>query len=167
MKCTIAAFVAVYCSFGLAAQVSSTHEAIGAAGTELKGNSASHGTISFTVGEIGTQTHSSPSDPIIITEGFHQTYFLINEIVESPAAKLDVKVWPNPTVRYLNIELGENSNNPIIKAKIENLAGVTLYEFSPSEVSQIDLTLLPVSTYLLKIYNEASAQISVFQIIKH
>lgn len=148
-------------------QVSDQHQVIGAAGNEILGNSKAHGSITFTIGEIGVQTMSSATDPVQVTEGFHQTYFLVNEVADQTTPNFIIKVWPNPTARFLNIDLGELSNQQTIKAEIVDVSGTVLEEFLPSEKTKIDLLTYPVSTYFLKIYQEETAQMSVFQIIKN
>lgn len=152
-------------SFLLLAQTSGNQEVIGSAGEELKRNGTS---VSFTIGEISTQTHSgSTGSNSIITEGFQQEFFKVSTLVEESKGEMDIKVWPNPTVRYLNIDLGSDAENDEIVGEIVDLQGVSIEKFQLVEKSTLDLTTYPVSTYLLKIYDPQSARVRIFQIIKN
>jgi len=155
--------VALSATYGIA-QVSGQHEVIGSAGKELITN---QGTINFTVGEVSIETNSADTlEGIGMTQGFQQSYFQILEITENPIEDFKVRVWPNPTIRYLNIELGEQQENEHIQAQITDGSGVKLEEFNVFENPKIDLETYPVSTYFLRIYDTKNMNVRLYKIIK-
>ena len=101
-----------------------------------------------------------------MTQGFQQSYFQILEITENPIEDFKVRVWPNPTIRYLNIELGEQQENEHIQAQITDVSGVKLEEFNVFENPKIDLETYPVSTYFLRIYDTKNMNVRLYKIIK-
>ena len=156
-------FGALLTQLGIA-QVSGQHEVIGSAGKELNTN---QGTINFTVGEVSIETNSADTlEGIGMTQGFQQSYFQILEITENPIEDFKVRVWPNPTIRYLNIELGEQQENEHIQAQITDVSGVKLEEFNVFENPKIDLETYPVSTYFLRIYDTKNMNVRLYKVIK-
>ena len=155
--------VALSATCGIA-QVSGQHEVIGSAGKELITN---QGTINFTVGEVSIETNSADTlEGIGMTQGFQQTYFKITEVTERPFAEFNIRVWPNPTVRFLYIDFGELKNKEHIQAEFTDLSGKVLDEFDVLENAELDLSAYPVSSYLLKIHDTKSMHFRMFRIIK-
>ncbi len=145
------------------AQTSGQHEVVGSAGEVLQ---TKNGSVSFTVGEIAIQPMVDSTTGVTFSEGFQQTYFWITEIKEESTMDFSVKVWPNPTTRYLNIELGESNRSETIRGELYNLIGVKIGEFNPRETQRVDLLQYPVSDYILRIYDTENTQIRVFKITK-
>ncbi|MAZ37116.1 MAG: hypothetical protein CL842_06670 [Crocinitomicaceae bacterium] len=158
--------VALSATYGIA-QVSGQHEVIGSAGKELITN---QGTINFTVGEVSIETNSADTlEGIGMTQGFQQTYFQIEDVTdvsEQSIKDFNVRVWPNPTVRFLNIELGESIEAEYVQAEIIDVSGVKIEMFNVAENPKIDLNIYPVSSYFLRIYDTKSMHMRLFKIIK-
>jgi len=158
-------FAALSAAFGIA-QTSGQHEVIGSSGEQLK---TSQGSVSFTVGEVTTKTFKGTSGGVDLTQGFQQSYFQIedvSEISENSIKEFKVKVWPNPTLRYLNIDIGDSKEGEYIQAEIIDVSGVKLEEFNVVENPKIDLDAYPVSNYFLRIYDTKSMRVRMFKIIK-
>tara|TARA_B110000967_G_C18555264_1_gene397375 strand:+ start:160 stop:654 length:495 start_codon:yes stop_codon:yes gene_type:complete len=161
-RIVIGVICVAFCQISFA-QTSGNLEVVGSAGEVLK---TKDGSVSFTIGEIAIQQMVDSSDESAVSEGFQQIYFWITPLAEESTFDFEVKIWPNPTVRFINIDLRENKDNQNIKAEIYSLLGVKLDEFLPFENPQIDLTTYPVSSYILRIYNTDNLEIKVFKITK-
>jgi len=156
-------FATFYLAF-LSAQVSGNQEVTGSSGGQFK---TSQGSLNFTVGEVGIHTYSADTlAGIGLTQGFHQTYFQITEVTENLMEDFQIRVWPNPTLRYLNIDLGYIKEVAHIKAEILDISGVKLELFNVVEKPQVDLNTYPVSSYFLRIYDSKSMRVRMFKIIK-
>ena len=164
MKATYLLLFATFSVAFLNAQISGNQEVVSSSGAQLK---TSQGSLNFTIGEVGIHTYSADTlAGIGLTQGFHQTYFQITEVTENPMEDFQVRVWPNPTLRYLNIDLDDVKEIAHIKAEILDISGVKLELFNVVEKPQIDLNTYPVSSYFLRIYNTKSMSVRMFKIIK-
>jgi len=147
----------------VSAQVSNNQEVIGSAGEQLK---TTQGSVNFTVGESVILTYINNPSGVEVNQGFQQTYFKITEVTERPFAEFNIRVWPNPTVRFLYIDFGELKNKEHIQAEFTDLSGKVLDEFDVLENAELDLSAYPVSSYLLKIHDTKSMHFRMFRIIK-
>lgn len=163
MKKVYILLIAIGCTAIGKSQVSEVHEVIGSAGEQLETN---NGSVNFTVGEAVMQSYENQKIGIDLTQGFQQTYFQITDITENPSVDFDISVWPNPTIRYINIDVGEGVELENIYAEITDVSGVKLEGFNVIENPKIDLDTYPVSSYFLRIYDTQSMHLRLFKIIK-
>ncbi len=148
------------------AQIDTNHQVIGSAGEELKSNK---GSIHFTVGEPIIQTYLNGGGASSVTQGFHQTFFEIIDFSESAhpeSDELEIKVWPNPTVQFLNVDFGVQSSLEHLEVNIIDAKGALLAEFNAREDLVIDLRDYPVSSYFLRIYDTKNAAVNLYKVIK-
>lgn len=145
------------------AQTSGNLEVVGSAGEALE---SKDGSVSFTIGEIAVQQMEDSTSGATISEGFQQTYFWLTPIEEESTANFEVKIWPNPTLRFVNVDLGENNENEFVKGELYNLLGVKLDEFNLVENNRIDFSLYSVSSFILRIYDSNTSEVRVFKITK-
>ena len=64
--------------------------------------------ISYTIGEIVTELGNDPVNNIDLTQGFQQAYISIVSI-EDHIPDIDISVFPNPAVNYLNVNISDLS----------------------------------------------------------
>jgi hypothetical protein len=164
MKSLVAAAFLVLISMAVSGQNSGQHEAFGAGGQEFSNGSTS---INYTVGEVVIETVSDTTGNTTLTQGYQQPLYNITSLDEISNLNFELRVWPVPTRRYLNIEATGTELINEFTIEILNMGGVSLDRFQLANGEQIDLTTYPVSTYFLKIYNPAGDQVRVFQIIKN
>ena len=64
--------------------------------------------LSYTIGEIVTELGNDPVNNIDLTQGFQQAYISIVS-TENHLADIDISVFPNPAVNYLNVNISDLS----------------------------------------------------------
>ena len=64
--------------------------------------------LSYTIGEIVTELGNDPINNIDLTQGFQQAYISIVS-TENHIADIDISVFPNPAVNYLNVNISDLS----------------------------------------------------------
>ena len=64
--------------------------------------------LSYTIGEIVTELGNDTVNNIDLTQGFQQAYISIVS-TENHIADIDISVFPNPAVNYLNVNISDLS----------------------------------------------------------
>ena len=64
--------------------------------------------LSYTIGEIVTELGNDSVNNIDLTQGFQQAYISIVS-TENHIAEIDISVFPNPAVNYLNVNISDLS----------------------------------------------------------
>ena len=64
--------------------------------------------LSYTIGEIVTELGNDNVNNIDLTQGFQQAYISIVS-TENHIADIDISVFPNPAVNYLNVNISDLS----------------------------------------------------------
>jgi len=121
--------------------------------------------LSWTIGETVISTLESD---YILTQGFHQDFFIITAVDEQEMENISINIFPNPTQDFLNIEWKSNtSSNEIINIQLLDANGRILTERtfnSSSDVMKINLQSFERAHYILRLIN--GRQIKTFKIIK-
>lgn len=115
--------------------------------------------IDFTLGQLIQATHASGG--IIVTQGYHQSFAEIVEVLNTPDLPATINTYPNPTRDFLNIEAEE-----------DYLITYTLYDLNGSKVSvgsfqkriALDIHEFAKGTYQLFLTNEQSQLIGTYKI---
>ena len=68
--------------------------------------------LSWTLGEVVIDTYDNGTN--ILTQGFHQTQLTVTSVEEN-LAEIRLNMYPNPTSEVLNIDLGNNESDIVIK----------------------------------------------------
>ena len=130
--------------------------AISASGGEATG---SGGTSSFTIGQTLYATDSSGN----VAQGVQQAFEIYIVGIEDVSLKIDLSVYPNPTINYLNLKVEKIED---FNFELMDMQGKTIESKEvKSLMTNIDLEHLPASTYLLKITNN-NLPVKTFKIIK-
>lgn len=118
--------------------------------------------VSYTLGEAITET--SIGDSVTLTQGFHQSKLFVVGLEE--LLKLNVKVFPNPTLDKVNIQM---ENNPAdLSVEIHDLQGklISSKALNMGDTRMtISLETLSSGTYLLSITNHQDIR-NTYQIVK-
>ena len=123
------------------------------------------GNVSFTIGEPVINTSSTSNN--IITQGFHQTMFVISAIKDELDANLpSFSIYPNPASTYFFLEV-ENEPKLIFDYRMTNLVGALIETgtFNSSK-KQFDLSQLSNTGYFLLVFNEQRGYKKTFKIQK-
>ena len=116
--------------------------------------------LDFTVGEAAV---AFLNNGLSAAEGFHRSTLSIVVSTETPTEDWAVRVFPNPTSQWLQIELPETGD---YNAQLNTTSGQLLWKAPLQPLSnQINLNNLPAGIYWLSIRNEKGEQQS-FQIVK-
>lgn len=131
------------------------------------GNSGSTAgyTVDWTLGEPVIETISSPGN--ILTQGLHQTKLLVTAISEMEFPGLEVKVYPNPTGRFLTIEVIQTGDE-LIFYEISDITGrKTVLKQLYSNTEEIDMGSYVSGIYFLNVITRNREYVKVFKIIKN
>ncbi len=139
-----------------------SQQAIVAAGTDATGTG---GTISYSVGQVAYQTHTSTNGSV--TEGVQQPYeiSLLSSAKDVTGVSLTCSAYPNPTADYLILKV-DNYAFDNFRYQLFDMQGKLL----ESKIITSDQTNIPMNdytpaTYILKVIH-ANNEITTFSIIK-
>lgn len=136
-------------------------EVIGSSGTFAMSAS---GSMSWTIGEVMTETYSSPGN--FFTQGFHQPDSSFGIGMSTPVAE-NFSMYPNPVIDNLVIDFSTGSGDHQIE--IFDMRGKLLRtEFVPANQSQYNFSFgeFENGVYLLTIINSKTQTQSSYRIIK-
>ena len=137
-------------------------EIISSAGEHFENGELS---LSWTLGET---TISTLEGDIILSQGFHQDFFIITAIEEQKFENTSIRIFPNPTPDYLNIEWKANSeSSEKMTIQLIDMQGKVLVEKTANTLSEslkLDLRSYKKSQYILQI-KEGKA-VKTYKIIK-
>ncbi len=135
-------------------------------GIHTSGGNASGtgGSVSYSVGQVfySHQTGSNGS----LNQGVQQPYELVVTEVKNPVfAQIKCEVFPNPTVKELNLRIsGEKLENG--KWKLIDLRGVTVLQGELSNAETlIPMANQPMAAYTLQVLSEEKL-VKTFKVIK-
>ena len=140
---------------------------IGSAGESVEADGIS---LSWTLGEIAIETLEDAGNTLILTQGFQQGYFEITSIKDPllVSNKFKLKVYPNPAKEFVWVELNSEEIN---KALVEmyDIEGKLVYNgfINIEDVrTQIDLTNMRSSQYILRISDSSGNLLQTYKLIK-
>ncbi len=149
--------IPIFFSVILFAQESS-QQVIGAVGEHY---SSQGFLVSYTIGEP-VVTYLEEGD-FILTQGFHQTSCTITEVSDNSVQGFDLKIFPNPTTRFLNL----NGDVSGLTCAIYDMSGRQIYvEEAFGNNLVLDLSYYSNGTYLLILTNEFGTNVEKYKIVK-
>lgn len=120
--------------------------------------------LSWTVGETITETAEISN--VNLTQGFQQSSYTIVNIYEKPESKIDVSVFPNPAIDFINISI--NNSDEVFEIYLIDINGKTIFKNNSIMKSvNIDLSAFLASSYLLKVKSKDGRLIKTYKIIKN
>jgi len=138
-------------------------EVIGSAGDY---NTTNDVQVSWTVGEASTETYSNTNNTV--TQGFHQTKLTVTQIKEKLVKNnnFSLKVYPNPTVDYVNIEITTESTKELSYELNDNAGKLLLKSKFNDKFEKIDFGIYQPSIYYLRVYSNDGSFTDTYRIIK-
>lgn len=111
---------------------------------------SSYGSVSYTVGQIATQTFSNTNGSISVAEGVQQAYEIMTVGVdEYPQIVLNAVVYPNPTQNIAHLQLnGFEIPSDDLRAILYDGKSKQLQSFAVTD----DLTVLQIGQYATGTY---------------
>ncbi len=156
-KPTLFVLVMIMCLWGLSQTTSP--EVISSSGDHFTGTTSQ---MSWTIGEI--QTATLVNGQTTMTQGFHQPYLMVTAL-EDLKESLQVRVFPNPTTNFLNIEFGESTER-IGLALIDASGKQLLVRENLSSFTSLDLSSFAAGTYFLRLTDKHAKSVKTFNIQK-
>lgn len=137
--------------------IAQSQEVISTAGTVFENGA---GTISFTLGEIVTNTLNSGSS--VLTQGFQQSKLTIVSLDER--IELEMSVFPNPVQQMITLKVETPQG---FQYMLFDISGVLIErkEIKGSETG-IDFTSMEPAVYILKVFKSPD-EVRTFKIVKH
>ena len=121
--------------------------------------------VDWTLGEPVIETISGSTH--ILTQGMHQTKLMITAIEEIEIPGLEVKVYPNPTGRFLRIEVIQNGDAAFYY-EVYDITGLkTVSKEIQSNTEEIDMGCYASGIYLLNVVSLNREYVKTFKVIKN
>jgi hypothetical protein len=149
----------------LKAQVKHSRDVIGSAGTVSSTNEI---TLEWTLGESFVATNKLGN--AWYTQGFHQpVLFVRSESKEMNHEHYRVRIYPNPVLELLNVEVRSGFLDPILIKLIDVTGRVVLTQKASGGHQDLQLRLnhLPDGMYLLSMVGKEGILIKSYKVIKH
>jgi hypothetical protein len=141
-------------------------QSVNSGGTKM---TQANGSLSFTVGELVVLSQTD-SQGNTLGGGFTAGATLTTvSIQETDAAILDVKVYPNPTMELVNIQINHSTIDQIV-VTITDLQGKEVYSGKYAGISNaigINTASYATGTYILYLKNLNNQVLGTYKIIKH
>ena len=123
----------------------------------------STGSLSWTLGEVSTETYESST--AIVTQGQQQHYYDFTSIEEQPS-KFSFSAYPNPVSDIMNIKV-EHYQEGSLQIEMYSLEGkLLLQERMDNSTHQIHLNRFDASNYIITISDNIGQIIHKFQLTK-
>lgn len=121
--------------------------------------------VDWTLGEPVIETISGSNH--ILTQGMHQSKLLVTAIGEMEFPGLEVKVYPNPTGRFLNIEIIQNGNEQFLYEVTDITGRKSALKQMHAKTEGIDMVSYVSGIYFLNVTTRNREYIKTFKIIKN
>lgn len=128
--------------------------------------------VSYTIGELVVPTFKTTN--YFLTQGFQQPVkFMLSGINKDPLSEVSVKIFPNPTTKYVNIKVS-NATLPVdCQVEVYNMFGqkirpsILRNKINNGENIKIDLSGFTRGTYFIRILDkEIQKRYTDFKVIK-
>ena len=125
---------------------------------------SSQGSISQTIGEVVTETYSDNNNAL--TQGFQQSNFNVTGIEEWNNDKDKFRVFPNPSVDFINVELESLTSKGVIYSLVDANGKEVKDGISQSNKFVIDFSGIAQGVYFLKVKSATEGFGGVYRIEK-
>ena len=115
-------------------------------------------TLDFTFGEMMATTFEHRDE---LCQGFQQAWAVITAIGSVPT-EMDIKVYPNPTIDILHVEVSAKTDLQILD--LHGRVVMSLHLAAGNEM--IDVTELPAGTYIIRCMDMENRKESTFKMVK-
>ncbi len=120
--------------------------------------------LSWTLGEVVIDTYDNGTN--ILTQGFHQTQLTVTSVEEN-LAEIRLNMYPNPTSEVLNIDLGNNESDIVIK--VFDMSGKLIHS-DKIEAYQtkyvVPMSLVATGNYLVQMQSVDGKMNSTHKVMK-
>ncbi len=163
--------VATLLAFTFSLSTATAQESLNATGGDASG---SGGSVSYSVGQVAYQTHTSTSGSV--AEGIQQTYEIsvVIGLEEAIGINLSVSAYPNPTTDYLTLSINDNVKTrhdlSLLSYQLYDMNGKLLQgeKIRGNQTSIVMSSLVPATYFVrvVKTSHDLSQEVKTFKIIK-
>ncbi len=122
--------------------------------------------ISWSLGEVVVETLANQD--YALTQGFQQPWVTITRLNENFAPNWEMKLYPNPTSKYLYLEIKDDKPIQSMHLFLININGkVLLDKMINQSLSEIDLSIYPSGIYFIKISEKENKNTETYKILKN
>lgn len=150
---TVLFFVFVFFSYA--------QEAVVTAGGDVENGV---GSVSYSIGQVFYLTIED--DEFSVSQGIQQAYDVDVLSTDELSFVIDLMVYPNPTTDILNLEVSDFTSSKMNYQLYDAQGKLVGNEVINSEVTQLSMSHLPTSSYLLHVQQEGKT-VKTFRVVKH
>ena len=159
-------FLFLICTAALNAQPYLSPQVISSAGETLDNGTIS---LSYTLGELAITTLEAGS--LVLTQGFQQPLDIGTYAPETLELDWQVKAWPNPVNRELNLQINQDIKEDIIVETFDLMGRLHLStkieKLLPYDIHTLDVSGLDKGVYIIKIRTEDYSLQKIVKIQKY
>lgn len=138
-----------------------SQQVISSAGASATGTGVQ---LSWTVGEPVISTFTGTS--AILTQGFHQSKLTITSIEPVSLPGLEIKVYPNPTLNRLNIDIVSGEWNDLHLGLYDGNGKLLLFQPIRTTSETLNFDTYSPGLYFLKATRNSGEILQVFKVVK-
>ena len=128
--------------------------------------SGNGGSVSFSVGQISYHTEKASNGSV--AEGVQQPFEIsvLSVLEDMDLINLHIQTFPNPTTNFLSLSISNYEITDLSYQLFDLQGKMVLNETISNDVTQVDMSNLGPSTYILKVEQNHKV-VKIFKIIKH
>lgn len=117
--------------------------------------------LSFTIGETMVETYEQEN--LILNQGFHQASYTITDISIEDNAELEISLYPNPAIDFVNINCKEQD----FEFRLINIEGKIILNGIISEhITIVPLSNISEGQFLIEVYSTKNSYRKTFKLVK-
>lgn len=135
--------------------------------TNASGGNASGGggSISYSLGQVACSFQSGIGGSS--EQGVQHAYEIYSVGTEESVLSISLTAFPNPTIEKLTLQISNFQNENMSYLLLDNHGKEISFGQINSQQTEINMFGLPMSVYLMKIFNQENTIIQSFKIIKN
>ncbi|MGV7105667.1 T9SS type A sorting domain-containing protein [Flavobacterium sp. U410] len=127
--------------------------------------SGSGGTVAYSIGQI---VYTSNIGSIgSVNQGVQHPYEFITLGIENPELAISLAVFPNPTSENITLNIKDYDNEKLVYQLFDMQGKLLRSEPIANQQTQINMSSLPVATYIINVVSQENRKIQSFKIIKN
>ncbi len=153
--------------FLLAASLLCVSLAQGQESTNASGGDAtgSGGSVAYSIGQAVYTTNAGSAGSV--AQGVQQTYEITTVGIRNTESNISLTAFPNPTTNELTLQIKDYSNERL-SYQLYDMQGKLMQNAQiATQQTQINMSSVPMATYLLTVVNQADQKVQSFRIVKN
>lgn len=144
------------------AGLAQAQESVNTSGGDATG---SGGTVAYSVGQVVYTTNTGSTGSV--AQGVQHAYEIFILSIKETELSISLSAFPNPTTENLTLQISDY-NNEKLSYKLFDMQGKQLSNGQiEAQQTQINMTILPVATYVINVVNQQNKQVQSFKVIKN